>query len=169
MSCRWTRTPYADWSCHLFTAGRKQYIILSNTASLYSCVMDAKGITDVMDAKGITDQPKFIERALETIEELMKANGQASVYEQFNASTTETVNFAKALNRKVTGSMNALVMAASYSLQLGEVAPHELGVGLNDLLLSAIASKEDRGYAKPNEAFKRLALGSLPPAERDNK
>jgi hypothetical protein len=31
--------PYADWSCHLFTADHTQYIILSNTASLYSCVM----------------------------------------------------------------------------------------------------------------------------------
>ena len=31
--------PYADWSCHLFTADRTQYIILCNTASLYSCVM----------------------------------------------------------------------------------------------------------------------------------
>jgi len=65
--------------------------------------------------------------------------------------------------------MNELVMAASYSLQLGEVAPHELGFGLNDLLLSAIASKEDRGYAKPNEAFKRLAFGSQPSTERDKK
>jgi hypothetical protein len=26
--------PYADWSCHLFTADRTQYIIMSNTASL---------------------------------------------------------------------------------------------------------------------------------------
>ena len=30
--------PYADWSCHLFTADRTQYIIMSNTKSLYSCV-----------------------------------------------------------------------------------------------------------------------------------
>ena len=28
---------------------------------------------------------------------------------------------------------------------------------LNDLLLSAIATKEDRGYGKPKEAFKRMA------------
>jgi len=26
--------PYADWSCHLFTANRTQYIIMSNTKSL---------------------------------------------------------------------------------------------------------------------------------------
>ena len=46
--------PYADWSCHLFTADRTQYIILSNTASLYSCVMYGQGITD---------DSRFIERA----------------------------------------------------------------------------------------------------------
>ena len=38
--------PYADWSAHLFTADRTQYIILSNTKSLYSCVMFGKGITN---------------------------------------------------------------------------------------------------------------------------
>lgn len=35
--------PYADWSCHLFTVDCTQYIILSNTKSLYSCVMYGKG------------------------------------------------------------------------------------------------------------------------------
>jgi hypothetical protein len=31
--------PYADWSAHLFTADRTQYIIVTNTKSLYSVVM----------------------------------------------------------------------------------------------------------------------------------
>ena len=30
---------YADWSAHLFTADRTQYIIVTNTQSLYSVVM----------------------------------------------------------------------------------------------------------------------------------
>ena len=38
--------PYADWSCYLSTADRTQYVILSITKSLYSCVMYGKGITD---------------------------------------------------------------------------------------------------------------------------
>ena len=59
-------TPYADWSCHLFTADRTQYIILSNTKSLYSCVMYGKGITN----DGV-----FIERALSTIREFMADDG----------------------------------------------------------------------------------------------
>jgi hypothetical protein len=28
--------PFADWSAHLFPADRTQYLIISNTASLYS-------------------------------------------------------------------------------------------------------------------------------------
>ena len=55
--------PYADWSCHLFTADRTQYIILCNTASLYSCVMYGKGITD---------DSRFVEHALSTIREFME-------------------------------------------------------------------------------------------------
>ncbi|MCL4195363.1 MAG: hypothetical protein KJZ87_26730 [Thermoguttaceae bacterium] len=38
--------PYADWSAHLFTADRTQYIIISNTKSLYSVVLYGRGITD---------------------------------------------------------------------------------------------------------------------------
>jgi hypothetical protein len=37
--------PFADWSAHLFIAGRARYILLSNTKSLYSKVMYGKGIT----------------------------------------------------------------------------------------------------------------------------
>ena len=50
--------PYADWSAHLFTADRTQYIILTNTQSLYSVVMYGKGIAD---------DSRFIGRALDNI------------------------------------------------------------------------------------------------------
>lgn len=139
--------PFADWSCHLFTARRKQYIILSNTASLYSCVMSGKRITN---------ESRFIESALSTIREFMEQQGKAEIYQRLIAPSTETINFAKAHSRKVTGSMNELVMAATYALELGEETLQDLGTSLNDFLLSAIATKEDRGYAKPNEAFQRL-------------
>ncbi len=35
--------PFADWSAHLFTADRTQYILFSNTASLYSTVLYGAG------------------------------------------------------------------------------------------------------------------------------
>ncbi len=142
--------PYADWSCHLFTADRTQYILLSNTASLYSCVMYGKGITD---------DSRFIERALSTIREFMESDGQSFVYQKFIAPASGTVSFARALDRKVTGSMNELVVAATDSLRYGEVAPHDVGFDLNDTLLSAIATK-DRDYGKPKDAFQRLSIKS---------
>ena len=37
--------PFADWSAQLFVADRTQYVLLSNTQSLYSTVIYGKGIT----------------------------------------------------------------------------------------------------------------------------
>lgn len=82
--------PYADWSCHLFNADRTQYIIMSNTKSLYSCVMYGRGITN---------DSHFIERALSTIREFMEDDGQLFVYQRFIIPASGTVSFGKALNR----------------------------------------------------------------------
>jgi len=40
------KNPYADWSTHLFTAQHIQYMILTNTTSLYSMVMYGRGVTN---------------------------------------------------------------------------------------------------------------------------
>jgi hypothetical protein len=139
---------YADWSCHLFTADRTQYIIMSNTKSLYSCVMYGKGITD---------DSQFIKRASSTIRDFMEDDGQAFAYQRFIAPVSGTITFAKALNRSVTGSMNDLINHAMLWLTEGEMSPHEVGIKLNDILLSALATDKSQGYGKPNEAFKLLA------------
>lgn len=140
--------PYADWSAHLFAVNRTQCIILSNTKSLYSCVMYAKGITS---------DSVFTDRALSTIREFMQDDGQQFAYRKFVAPNSGTVQFAKALNRSVTGSMNDLINHATYWLAEDDLSPHDLGFKLNDTLLSALATKGSHGYGKPNEAFKLLA------------
>ena len=141
------KNPYADWSANLFVVDRTQYIILSNTASLYSCVMYGKEISN---------GSRFIQRALDSIREFMEADGHAKIYQKHIAPSTGTVSFAKALNRQVIGSMNELIIAASYKLKLDESAPHDLGFYLNEGLLSAIAT-EGRNYGRPEDAFKLLA------------
>ena len=138
---------YADWSCHLFIADRTQYIIMSNTESLYSCVMYGKGITD---------DSRFIERALSTIREFMEDDGQQFAYRKFIAPASGTVSFAKSLNRSVTGSMNELVMEAQMYLGEDEMAPHEVGFKLNGILLSTLKNAGGRKYAEPRDAFKLL-------------
>ena len=142
--------PYADWSCHLFTADRTQYSIMSNTKSLYSCVMYGKGITD---------DSRFIERALSTIREFMEDDGQQFSYRKFIAPASGTVSFARALNRLVTGSMNELVMEAQMYLVEDDMSPHEVGFKLNETPLSVLG--KPCGYDKPREVFKRLAPDHL--------
>ncbi len=139
--------PYADWSCHLFTADRTQYIILSNTASLYSCVLYGKGITN---------DSRFIERALSTIREFMEDDGQQFAYRKFIAPVSGTVSFSKALNRSVTGSMNELIGESQMYLIEDEISPHDVGFKLNGILLSTLKNAEGGKYAEPRDAFKRL-------------
>ncbi len=40
------KNPYLDWSVHLFRADRIQYILMTNTASLYSALIYGRVITD---------------------------------------------------------------------------------------------------------------------------
>ncbi len=68
--------PFADWSAHLFVAGRTQAILLSNTMSIYTMVLSGKGITNDSD---------LIERALSGIREFLEAQDQRVIYESFIA------------------------------------------------------------------------------------
>jgi hypothetical protein len=140
--------PYADWSCHLFTVDRTQYILVSNTQSLYSCMLYGKGVTN---------DRIFSERVLTCLRDRMAHDGQAFTFETYIATSSVTVSFAKALNRSVTGSMNDLIGHTTAWLEYGEIAPHDLGFRLNDIPLSAIAWGPSGRYGKPNEAFRRLA------------
>lgn len=142
--------PYTDWSAHLFTADRTQYIIVANTRSLYSAVMYGKGITDYSE---------FIDRAMSNLREFMEADGQSFVYQRFVAPASGSVRFAKALDRSVTGSMNELVKFAKFWLEEGELSPFDIGFNLNDVLLSALGISKFDPYGKPREAFKVLAEG----------
>jgi hypothetical protein len=135
---------YADWSAHLFTADRTQYIILTNTKSLYSVVMYGRGSTD----GGL-----FIDRALNCIREFMEDDGQAFVYQRFIAPASEKVRFGRALSQSFIGSMNNLVYHAKMWLTEGGLSPHDTGFHLNAIPMAPL------GYQNPREAFRKLAGG----------
>jgi hypothetical protein len=141
--------PFADWSAHLFIADRTQYILLSNTKSLYSTAMYGKGVTN---------DSNFIERALSNIREFMQDDGLEFIYQRFIAPASASVRFAKALNRSVTGSINELIQQAAAWLAEGDQSPFDVGFRLNDIPMSALASGGS-AYGKPREAFRALASG----------
>jgi hypothetical protein len=142
--------PLADWSAHLFVAGRTQYILLSNTKSLYSLVMLGKGVTN---------ESQFIERALSSIREFMEADRQGEACERIIAPASATVRFARALNRSVTGSMNDMAKHAAYWLAEGDVSPFEIGTRLNKIPMSAL-KRDGPTYGFPRDVFEALAGGT---------
>lgn len=144
--------PYADWSAHLFTVDRTQYILLSNTASLYSCVTFGRGNSN---------ESRFIERAVATIREQLEDDGQASAYQRFIAPETGPVRFAKSLNRSVTSSMNQLIMYAEDMLVEQEIAPLGVSKELNGMPLTALGDGTRNSFGTPEEAFKRLADAAM--------
>ena len=77
--------PFADWSANLFTAERTQFIIVTNTPSLYS---------DGALRPGIADDGQLIERVLEANREDMWPTGWSSSFAIIARSGT--VQFSKA-------------------------------------------------------------------------
>lgn len=135
--------PFADWTTHGFSADRTQYVMITNTASLYSTVTYGRGITDDI---------RLIVRSLEAIRELMVDDGLEFIYRQFVAPASDRISFSKALNRSVTGSMNDLVYHAKMWLTEGELSPFDTAFKLNEMPMSAL------GYSQPREAIKSLDM-----------
>ncbi|QDU63560.1 hypothetical protein Pan216_44400 [Planctomycetes bacterium Pan216] len=133
--------PFADWSANFFRVDLVQYVILTHTRSLYSCVMLGKGVTD---------ERRFLERGIATIGEFMLADGHESAHRTFAAASSEPVRFAKSLNRSILGSMNDLIYNAKWNIAHGQ-PPHEVGFGLN------IAPMSGLDWSNPRATFMRLA------------
>ena len=148
------KAPVADWTSQLFFFDRLPYILVSNTAALYSTVLYARGITN---------DSIFITRLTSALRDFMEADGLAFAYDRFIMPRTGLIRFASTFNRSVTGSMNELISYAKVLLADEETSPFDLGFRLNDLLLSAIASDQSRGYGKPRDAFQALIAESSAP------
>lgn len=132
--------PFTDWSCHVFTAGRVQYIMITNTVSLYSFVMFGRGITDDGD---------FVEQMLGGLRGFTTYAGHGNVYDAFIGPSIGSVKFSRPLSRTVTGSMNDLIYHARFWIEEGLV-PFLVGERLNSIPKSAL------NFISPGEMFKAL-------------
>ena len=84
---------------------------------------------------------------------MVASEGQQFIYQRFIAPASATVRFSKAVDSSVAGSMNDLVLHATDWLTEGELSPFDVGFKLNEIPFSSLK------YAKPREAFKKLADG----------
>jgi len=138
--------PLADWVAHLFTVQRVQYIIATNSATLYSVVMHGRGISDEM---------LFCQRLLESISDFMTTEGFGPLFQHDIATDAANVRLSKTGNRSVLGSINDHVRCAKVYLgeQL-ECSLFETSRRLNETPMSMLR------YARPVdavcEAMKRI-------------
>lgn len=139
--------PFADWSTNGFIVQRMHYVLVSNTASLYSVFMRGKGITNANS---------FLEQFHRELRAVMEADGLLSIYSQRIQPHLDTVQFAKALNRSVTGSMNDIIRCARYSIEAQDEGLIEVSRSLNEMPLSML-KHEGRDYGQPKSVMIALA------------
>jgi len=135
------KNPFVDWTANLFTVQRVQYIIITNTSSLYSILMYGRGLNNHND---------FVKGAMSTMHNFMRADDSEFIYRRFIEPGINQVMFSKALNRAVMGSMNELVADAKFHLKYGKISLRDTSFKLNKIPMSLIK------YTYPREAFRAM-------------
>jgi len=135
--------PYTDWTANIFRAPRTEYIVLTNTHSLYSVIMPGAGITN---------EGAFVKRAFSYLSELLINDGDEFVLKRLVAPAFASVSFSKNINRAVIGSMNDLVLLAKYMLMEGELPLLELSFKLNMAPMSYLKHK------RPRDVFSSMGI-----------
>lgn len=137
------RNPFIDWTAHLFTVERVQYIIVTNTTALYSVVMFGRGITD---------DNEFIQRTLSFMSEFMTIDGYEFFYRRLIAPHTARISLSKATDRRVLGSMNELIFQAEYYITERQMSPFDVSIEINESPMSYL------GYNSTKDAFRHLKV-----------
>jgi hypothetical protein len=137
------QNPFIDWTAHLFTAQHAQYIIVTNSASLYSLVMHGRGITN---------DNELIQRTLSFMREFMTDDGCEFLFRRLIEPYTAEVSFSKATDRRVLGSMNELIYESRFYMIERQLSPFETSRCINESSMSYL------DYKIPKEAFRLLKV-----------
>jgi len=137
------QNPFIDWTAHLFRVERVQYIIVTNTASLYSLVDYGRGITN---------SNEFIRSTLNFMAELMTNDGFEFIYRRLITPHTTRILFSKATDKRVLGSMNELIFQAGYYITERQMSPFDVSLQINETPKSLL------GDHSTKDAFRHLKV-----------
>jgi len=135
------RNPLLDWHGHLFTVQRTQYILATNTASLYSLVMPGLGITTGR---------QLVQSLSNSLQAFLAGQGQKPNAAMALPSPDLNATFAKITDRRVLGSMNDLIFQSKFRLEDGQQTLFNVSYYLNETPLSYLK------YRSPKTAFQEL-------------
>jgi len=135
------KNPYLDWTANLFRVGHTQYIIFTNTVSLFSFVMYGRGIAD---------SDSFIKDFHFFLESYLLDSGNEKIYEEQIETDNSPIMFARPNDRSVLGSMNQLVKDIQFEMEIHDLTIDEM----TDRILETPMSKLK--YSYPKEIFPKM-------------
>jgi hypothetical protein len=136
--------PYIDWTGHLFSAGRAQYVMLTNTASLLSLIFHGRGVTD---------DNLFVMHTLQHMKEYLSEDPFTFFFPRVIEPYANRVLFSRSVDKRVIGSMNDLIANARDHLAGSGLSPFKAAQMINGTPMSLL------GFDTPERAFLRLRLG----------
>ena len=112
--------PFLDWHAHLFTSNHVQYIMATNSSSLFSVFMYGAGVTN---------DGEFIFRLTDTLKEVLHGIDADLISYRIIVPGLKNVRFAKSQDRRVIGSMNDNLSFAKFVVGVNERRPPALPIG----------------------------------------
>ncbi len=138
------RDRLADWCVHVFRAGRREYLLLCHTGSLYPVVAVSRGVTD---------GTRLQQRMAEAWRDTLTGPVLGPLFSEDLEPQLAEVQFAPIPDRSVTGTMNDLIFAAQIGLSDGMSVP-DLSPWLARTPLSIL------GMNSPDRVFGRFSTRS---------
>jgi|WetSurMetagenome_2_1015567.scaffolds.fasta_scaffold00072_10 hypothetical protein len=130
--------PYLDWHAHVFSTGRGQYIVMTNSKSLFSVFIRGAGITN---GNRLTAQ--FREN-LQTV--LVELRADIRIYNEIILGLAQ-VHFAKAQDKRVISSINDNIELARIVIEEELADPNYASARVNQNIHTMT------GYARTTELF----------------
>ena len=146
--------PLLDWHAHLFTVQRVQYILATNTASLYSLVMPGRGITTGR---------QLVQALRGGLQTFLAGKGQQPNALMNLLVPERDVSFAKITDRRILGSMNDLIFQSKIRLGEGGQALFTVSHYLNETPMSYLK------YRSPKDLFRELLRQAGDTADHEKK
>lgn len=135
-----SQNPFLDWSTNLFTSGKTQYIIFTNSESLFSVVFPGAGINN---------SAKFLKSINANLHDILSLYRLESLWDEQKFDFT-SVSFSKIKDKSVLGSMNELVFQAKFFMANWKLDSIQATMKINNTIMGKIE------YDKPLDRFLKL-------------
>jgi hypothetical protein len=133
--------PFLDWHCSLFIHNRAQYIIITNSSSLFSVFMHGAGNTNI---------DRFCDNMVYSLRSVLEQSGFSLIYDRIIIPSLNQMLFAKPNDQRIIGSMNELIFQARVFLDMEDLSPYELSHHVNKVIMGMIH------YRTPQRAFAEM-------------